>query len=80
MYAMTRFDPALFPPGEAEIFVSRLFAGPAALPGIPAADGAIIRGHIIALYRRFMDESPAPGRPWEEPLLRFLRELPEKRF
>jgi hypothetical protein len=86
MYAMTRFDPALFPPQEAEIFVSRLFAtqgtlpGIPGLPGIPAADGAIIRSHIIALYRRFMDESPAPGRPWEEPLLRFLRELPERKF
>ncbi|MDR1249076.1 MAG: hypothetical protein LBK63_07225 [Treponema sp.] len=84
MYAMSRFDPALFPPEEAEVFVSRLFTKPgnlpgrSGLPGIPAADGAVIRNHIITLYRRFMDESPAPGEPWEEPLLRFLRELPGK--
>jgi hypothetical protein len=78
MYAMSRFDPALFPPQEAEAFVSRLFAERRTLPGISAEDGKIIRDHILALYRRFMDESPAPGEPWEAPLLRFLRELPEK--
>ncbi|MDR0597455.1 MAG: hypothetical protein LBG14_02995 [Treponema sp.] len=78
MYAMSRFDPALFPRSEAERFVSRLFARRGALPGIPAAEGALIRNHIIALYRRFMDESPAPGKPWEEPLLRFLQGLPKK--
>jgi hypothetical protein len=78
MYAMTRFDPVLFPPPEAETFVSRLFASPGPLPGIPPADGELIRGHIIALYRRFMDESPPPGAPWEEPLLRFLQKLPQK--
>ena len=78
MYAMSRFDPALFPGSEAERFVARLFAARGPLPGIPAADGDIIRDHIIALYRRFIDESPAPGEPWEEPLLRFLRELPRR--
>jgi hypothetical protein len=78
MYAMSRFDPALFPRSEAEAFVSRLFADRGTLPGIPAADGEIIRGHIMALYRRFMDDSPAPGEPWEAPLLRFLQEQPEK--
>ena len=76
MYAMSRFDPALFPRSEAERFVSRLFARRSSLPGIAAAEGALIRNHIIALYRRFMDESPAPGEPWEEPLLRFLQGLP----
>jgi hypothetical protein len=78
MYAMSRFDPALFPPQEAELFVSRLFAPQSTLPGISAADGALIRDHIIALYRRFMDESPALGEPWEGPLLNFLRGLPER--
>jgi hypothetical protein len=78
MYAMSRFDPPLFPRSEAEVFVSRLFAPHGTLPGISAADGAPIRNHIIALYRRFMDESPAPGQPWEGPLLRFLQELPQK--
>jgi hypothetical protein len=78
MYAMSRFDPALFPPPEAEIFVSRLFAPRPGLPGIGAADGEIIRDHIITLYRRFMDESPPPGAPWEDPLLRFLQGLPTR--
>jgi hypothetical protein len=75
MYAMSRFDPARFPPGEAEEFAARLFPESArgTLPGIPAEDGAIVRNHIIALYRRFMDESPGPGERWEAPLLRFLR-------
>jgi hypothetical protein len=76
MYAMSRFDPALFPRQEAERFVSRLFARPGTLPGIPAGDGALIRNHIIALYRRFMDESQASRDPWEAPLLRFLQGLP----
>jgi hypothetical protein len=77
MYAMSRFDPSLFPPGEAEEFASRLFSQPPPIrglpPGIPAEDGAILRDHIAALYRRFMDESPGPGEHWEAPLLRFLR-------
>jgi hypothetical protein len=76
MYAMSRFDPSLFPPGEAEEFAARLFPEPVrgTLPGIPAEDGAIVRDHIITLYRRFMDENPGPGERWEAPLLRFLRE------
>jgi hypothetical protein len=78
MYAMSRFDPALFPRSEAEVFVARLFAPRPGLPGIGAADGLVIRDHIIALYRHFMDESPASGAPWEEPLLRFLQGLPAK--
>jgi hypothetical protein len=78
MYAMSRFDPALFPRPEAEVFVARLFAPRSGLPGIGAVDGLVIRDHIIALYRRFMDESPGPGVPWEEPLLRFLQGLPAK--
>jgi hypothetical protein len=77
MYAMSRFDPPLFPPAEAEVFVSRLFAKP---DGLSPADAALIREHITALYRRFMDEGlgprprPGPGEPWEAPLLRFLGE------
>jgi hypothetical protein len=73
MYAMSRFDPALFPPSEAEIFVSRLFARPGPLPGLSPPDGRLIRDHIIALYRRFMDDVSGPTDPWEEPLLRFLQ-------
>jgi hypothetical protein len=70
MYAMNRFDPALFPPAEAEVFVSRLFLEP---EGLSPADALIIKDHITALYRRFMDESPGPGEPWDAPLIRFLR-------
>ncbi|GHU60783.1 hypothetical protein FACS189445_1120 [Spirochaetia bacterium] len=70
MYAMRRFDPRLFPPAEAERFVSRLFAEP---DGLTPADGQIIRDHITALYRCFMEDSLDPGEPWEAPLIRFLR-------
>ncbi|GHV76745.1 hypothetical protein AGMMS49942_15660 [Spirochaetia bacterium] len=70
MYTMSRFDPGLFPPVEAEAFVSRLFVEP---EGFPADDGARIREHIITLYRYFMDRS-RPDEPWDAPLLDFLRE------
>ncbi|WP_010260288.1 hypothetical protein [Treponema primitia] len=72
MYAMSRFDPAMFPPEEAEVFVARLFTPRTALPGLAQEDGAIIRDHIITLYRRFMADSSDPGEPWEAPLIRFL--------
>jgi hypothetical protein len=78
MYAMSRFDPALFPRPEAECFVSRLFVRRGTLPGIPAEDGKLIRDHIIALYRRFMDESRGSDDPWDGPLLCFLQGLPGK--
>jgi hypothetical protein len=70
MYAMSRFDPAFFPPAEAEAFVSRLFVEP---DGVPAEDVVRIRDHIITLYRRFMD-AVRPEDPWDAPLLEFLRE------
>jgi hypothetical protein len=70
MYTMSRFDPALFPPEEAEVFVSRLFVDP---DGFLAEDGVRIRDHIITLYRCFMD-GIRPGDPWDAPLLEFLRE------
>jgi hypothetical protein len=68
LYAMRRFDPARFPPAEAAVFVSRLSLAPLA-----PADREIIRDHITALYRRFMEGSH-PGEPWEAPLLEFMRE------
>jgi hypothetical protein len=79
MYAMTRFDKTLFPPGEAESFASELFRS-----GLPPEDGEEIRAHIISLYRRFLGEVPAEppagqGAPdWTEPLLAFLKNLPLK--
>jgi hypothetical protein len=68
LYAMTRFDAALFPPEEAADFVSRLFVDGT----LNAEDAALIREHILALYRRFLTEGSAS---WEEPLLTFLAGL-----
>jgi hypothetical protein len=75
MYAMTRFDGALFPPVEAEDFVSRLFLS---LPVPSPADRGIIGDYILELYRRFLREGAA-ARSWEEPLTAFLRSLPAGR-
>ena len=72
MYAMTRWDPRLFPPGEAESFIGGLFA-----ESKIAAEGQEIRGYIISLYRRFLEEE-APD--WKEPLLNFLKALPQTPF
>jgi hypothetical protein len=63
MYAMTRFDPVLFPKTEAEDFVSGLFG----------EDAGLIRGHILELYAAFL-EAGKSAQTWEEPLLAFLRE------
>ncbi|GHV60544.1 hypothetical protein AGMMS49587_02180 [Spirochaetia bacterium] len=70
MYAMTCFDGELFPPAEAEDFVSRLFAG-----GGP--DCGEIRNYIENLYRHFLSEN-SEAKPWDTPLLNFLQSLPQK--
>jgi len=74
MYAMTRFDPGLFPPAEAERFADDIF-NDAELPG--KTDGGEIRReireYIISLYRRFLSEGESCD-DWTEPLLNFLRE------
>ncbi|GHU54455.1 hypothetical protein FACS189442_0700 [Spirochaetia bacterium] len=67
MYAMTCFDGELFPPSEAEDFVSRLFTEPA-----DQQDGEIIKNYIVNLYRHFLSERPA-GEAWDMPLINFLR-------
>jgi hypothetical protein len=75
MYAMTCFDPALFPEAEALAFADRLFApSPAAGERASVAEGdrAALSDYIIALYRRFAAEHDARGSAWEEPLLNFL--------
>ena len=74
MYAMTRYDPRLFPPAEAERFVSCLFRK----EEVPnKEDAEEIRRHILSLYRRFLAQGQeAPY--WTEPLLAFLKELPVK--
>jgi hypothetical protein len=66
MYAMTRFDPLLFPPDEAEAFAAALFTNPFA----PQAREAI-REYIAVLYRRFLDQGKT-AKDWAEPLLAFL--------
>jgi hypothetical protein len=78
MYAMTCFDGGLFPPEEAEDFVSRLFS-----KSLAASDAELIRTHILSLYRRFLDErgnaeSGFSRQGWEKPLVDFLRGLPAK--
>jgi hypothetical protein len=70
MYAMTCFDPPLFPPEEAADFVSRIFRE----PGSPER-GEAIREYIISLYRRFLAEGRT-ARSWKDPLLAFLAAQP----
>jgi hypothetical protein len=72
LYAMDRFDGALFPPSGAEDFVSRLFTG-----SIPPEDGEQVRNHILDLYRRFIREGRTSG-AWDEPLVNFLRSFPAR--
>jgi hypothetical protein len=67
MYAMTCFEENLFPPQEAELFASRLFTR-----SLPPQDGETLRTHIINLYRRFLSQRET-ARPWNAPLLAFLR-------
>jgi hypothetical protein len=66
MYAMTCFDPSLFPPEEAMDFASRLFTDPGDWPA-----GEALREHLSALYHRFLGEASA-ARSWRDPLLAFL--------
>jgi hypothetical protein len=70
MYAMTRFDGELFPPAEAEAFLSALFTG-----SLPAEDAEAVRGHIGNLYGRFLDEGKNTE-DWTRPLLDFLASQP----
>ena len=72
LYAMTKYDPALFPPEEAEKFVSGIFSGSES-PN--KTDSEEIRQHILSLYRRFMAEGEN-SIDWKEPLFTFLEEMP----
>jgi hypothetical protein len=65
-YALSRFDEALFPPREVEALTARLFTDGT----IAESDAALIREHILALYRKFLSEGQ--NQPWEKPLLDFL--------
>jgi hypothetical protein len=72
LYAMTRFDPGLFPPAEAERFTACLFLETKA-PG--KEDAGEIRKHILSLYRRFLAEGESDP-DWTKPLLGFLKSQP----
>jgi hypothetical protein len=69
MYAMTRFDNALFSPVEAERFASGIFED-TKIPG--KVDGDEVREYIISLYRHFLSQDESCG-DWTEPLLNFLK-------
>ena len=69
MYAITRFDPRLFPKEEGERFVSGLFNR-----SLDKGDAEEIRRHILSLYHRFLAEGKED---WTRPLLDFLKDLPE---
>jgi len=73
MYAMTRYNPLLFPVSEAERFASCIFRE-AKNPN--EEDGDLIREHILSLYRRFISEGDSAV-DWKEPLLNFLKEQPK---
>jgi len=75
LYAMTMYDPGLFPAAEAQSFASDIFRD-AKVPG--AADGAEIREYILTMYKRFLSEggSEQSGGNWTKPLFDFLKELP----
>ena len=92
LYAMTCYDPELFTQEDAEAFTAELFSGkqPKAEPGrkliaehpasaprstIKADDANEIQGHIIGLFRRFLSEKKETEN-WDEPLMKFLREMP----
>ena len=82
LYAMTRFNPRLFPPEEADSFIDRLFdSAPKACPYSPpktklrGEDIAAIKFHIRILYRQFL---AARSSDWKEPILHFLQGMPGK--
>ena len=93
LYAMTHFDPELFPLEEAEDFVLGLFSGERYQDSIPSGNPArpssappitilpedlpAIQNHITLLYRRFLAEKEN-SKNWDEPLLKFLQEMPRK--
>jgi len=71
LYAMTRFDPALFPPEEAAAFVQDLFTT------TPLEGREHIREMITTRFWAFV-EAGASAPSWEAPLLAFLHASPQK--
>ncbi|MBU0937063.1 MAG: hypothetical protein KKC64_15720 [Spirochaetes bacterium] len=68
LYVIAILFPGLLPQEEAELFISELFL---TQPKPLAADAAVIRAHILHLFRRFMNEGRAAA-DWRKPLLDFL--------
>ena len=78
MYAITMFDPRLFPVDEAERFAADIFRE-AKDPAAAASDE--IRKYILSMYRRFLSEGEKPHSraDWTKPLIDFMKELPAVR-
>jgi len=88
LYGMTCYSPDLFPPEEAQKFTNLLFSPPpkadeetkknrvhpsaAPLTKVSEEDKTEIKSHIMALYRRFLDEGKT-AKNWYEPLINFLK-------
>jgi len=83
LYAMSRFDPALFNNTDAEIFVSGLFRTDKDIPAeylpfykgplVHSGDATGLREYIIGLFRFFQEKESTD---WTVPLLDFLKTLP----
>jgi hypothetical protein len=70
MYAMSCFDAPLFSMKEAEQFAEQLYIH----ENEPnTEDSRLIREHIFALYKRFMQEGSETSH-WEDPLIQFLKQ------
>jgi len=88
LYAMTNFNPDLFPPQEAENFTNLLFSEykvnynvpancrvyPSASPKnyLSSEDKAQIKSYILKLYYSFLEEQKKCA-SWDEPLINFLK-------
>jgi hypothetical protein len=86
LYAMNCFSNALFPPREADDFMSLLFTKipdfgvhtkkihPSGAPKtkLPDTVQKEIKEYILNLFRRFLSEKGSPE-SWDEPLLNFLK-------
>ena len=79
MYAMTCFEPRLFPVNEAGRFADKIFRD-SKIPG--EKDSLLIREHILSLYRSFLAQGEEAGyipggnntgADWKKPLLDFLK-------
>ena len=84
LYAMSRFDPALFNIDDAESFICNLFKGDESavppeylphykIPLVHPENAVKLRNHMSDLYRFFLEKE---SNDWTLPLLDFLKTLP----